>query len=160
MTVKQISVFMENKPGQLAAFTDVISKGGVNLKALSLAEAEDFGIVRVIVDDVYNATSVLKAEGYVFSITDVIAIEIPDEPGALNEMIHVFGDNGVNLEYMYAFAGKKAGVANMIFRVKDIEKVDGERLKELGATGVPLVGDLVKASFSDRAKYVHKLMEK
>ena len=131
MTVKQISVFMENKPGQLAAFTDTISKGGINLRALSLAEAEDFGIVRVIVDNVYNATAVLKEEHYVFSITDVIALEIPDTPGGLNQMIHVFGDNDVNLEYMYAFAGNKAGVANMIFRVKDVNKAI-EVLKEKG----------------------------
>ena len=135
MTVKQISVFLENKPGQLAAFTDVISKGGINLRALSLAEAEDFGIVRVIVDDVYNATAVLKAEHYVFSITDVIALEIPDTPGGLNQMIHIFGDNEVNLEYMYAFAGNKAGVANMIFRVKDIEKAM-DVLKAKGITPV------------------------
>lgn len=135
MTVKQISVFLENKPGQLAAFTDVISKGGINLRALSLAEAEDFGIVRVIVDDVYNATAVLKAEGYVFSITDVIAIAIPDIPGGLNQIIHVFGDNGVNLEYMYAFSSNKAGVANMIFRVKDVAKAI-DVLKDKGITPV------------------------
>lgn len=122
MTIKQISVFLENKPGRLADFTDVISKGGINLRALSLAEAEDFGIVRVIVDDVYNATSVLKNAGYVFSITDVVAVEIPDTPGGLNSVLHAFGDNGVNLEYMYAFAGNKAGVANMVFRVKNVEK--------------------------------------
>ena len=122
MIIKQISVFLENKPGRLADFTDIISKGGINLRALSLADAEDFGIVRVIVDDVYNATSVLKNAGYVFSITDVIAVEIPDTPGGLNAVLRAFGDSEVNLEYMYAFAGNKAGVANMVFRVKDVEK--------------------------------------
>ena len=142
MTVKQISVFLENKPGQLAAFTDAISKGNINLRALSLAEAEDFGIVRVIVDDVYNATAVLKAEGYVFSITDVIAVAIPDTPGGLNEIIHVFGDNDVNLEYMYAFSGKKAGVANMIFRVKDTAKA----VEVLKAKGIaPVTQEDLKA---------------
>ena len=142
MTVKQISVFLENKPGQLAAFTDVISKGGINLRALSLAEAEDFGIVRVIVDDVYNATSVLKEEGYVFSITDVIALAIPDTPGGLNQIIHVFGDNDVNLEYMYAFSGKEQGVANMIFRVKNIDKAM-DALKDKGIK--PVTQDDLKA---------------
>ena len=122
MIIKQISVFLENKPGRLADFTDVISQGGINLRALSLADAEDFGIVRVIVDGVYNATSVLKNAGYVFSITDVIAVEIPDTPGGLNAVLRAFGDSEVNLEYMYAFAGNKAGVANMVFRVKDVEK--------------------------------------
>ena len=142
MTVKQISVFLENKPGQLAAFTDVISEGGINLRALSLAEAEDFGIVRVIVDDVYNATAVLKEEHYIFSISDVIALEIPDTPGGLNQMIHIFGDNDVNLEYMYAFAGKKKGVANMIFRVKDVDKAIAV-LKDKGI--VPVTQDDLKA---------------
>lgn len=135
MTVKQISVFLENKPGQLAAFTDVLSKEKINLRALSLAEAEDFGIVRVIVDDVYNASAVLKAEGYVFSITDVVAIAIPDTPGGLNQCIHLFGDNGVNVEYMYAFSGSRVGVANMIFRVKELEKATAV-LKENGVMPV------------------------
>ena len=78
MTVKQISVFLENKPGKLADFTDVLSKNEIDMRALSLAEAEDFGIVRIIVDDVYNASTVLKDAGYVFSITKVLAVAIPD----------------------------------------------------------------------------------
>lgn len=74
MTVKQISVFLENKPGRLADFTDILSRNAIDMRALSLAEAEDFGIVRIIVDDVYNASTVLRDEGYVFSITKVLAV--------------------------------------------------------------------------------------
>ena len=119
MTVKQISVFLENKPGRLAEFTDVLSKNNIDMRALYLAEAEDFGIVRIIVDDVYNASTVLKDAGYVFSITKVLAVAIPDEPGGLSKVIRVLGDSSVNVEYMYAFITRKKGLAYMIFRVAD-----------------------------------------
>ena len=122
MTVKQISVFLEKKPGKLADFTDVLSKNEIDMRALSLAEAEDFGIVRIIVDDIYNASTVLKDAGYVFSITKVLAVAIPDEPGGLSKVIRTLGDNDVNVEYMYAFTTKKEGVAYMIFRVQDNKK--------------------------------------
>ena len=104
MTVKQISVFLENKPGKLAEFTDVLSDNKIDMRALSLAEAADFGIARVIVDDVYNASTILKDAGYVFSMTKVVAAVIPDEPGGLSHVIKTLGDSGVNIEYMYAFA--------------------------------------------------------
>ena len=122
MTVKQISVFLENKPGRLAEFTDVLSKNGIDLRALSLAEAEDFGIVRIIVDDVYKTSTVLKEANYVFSITKVLAVAIPDEPGGLSKVIRVLGDSDVNVEYMYAFITRKKGLAYMIFRVEDNHK--------------------------------------
>ncbi|MDO4305418.1 MAG: ACT domain-containing protein [Eubacteriales bacterium] len=122
MTVKQISVFLENKPGRLADFTEILSRHQIDMRALSLAEAEDFGIVRIIVDDVYNASTVLKDEGYVFSITKVLAVEMPDEPGALSGIIRVLGENDVNVEYMYAFTTRKKGSAYMILRVADNKK--------------------------------------
>lgn len=122
MTVKQISVFLENKPGRLAEFSDVLSQNDIDLRALSLAEAEDFGIVRIIVDDVYKTSTVLKDANYVFSITKVLAVAIPDEPGGLSKVIRVLGDNDVNVEYMYAFITRKKGLAYMIFRVEDNQK--------------------------------------
>lgn len=122
MTVKQISVFLENKPGRLAEFTDVLSENKIDMRALSIAEAADFGIVRIIVNDVYNASTVLKDSGYVFSITKVLAIEIPDEPGSLSKIIRVLGNNEINLEYMYAFTTRKKGYAYMIMRVEDNQK--------------------------------------
>lgn len=136
MNVKQISVFLENKPGKLADFTDVLSKHEIDMRALSLAEASDFGIVRIIVDDIYNASTILKDEGYVFSITKVLAVAIPDEPGGLAKVIRTLGDNGVNVEYMYAFTTRKAGVAYMILRVEDNAKA----VEVLKANGIKPVG--------------------
>ncbi|MDO5361235.1 MAG: ACT domain-containing protein [Eubacteriales bacterium] len=122
MTVKQISVFLENKPGRLSELTEVLSQNNIDMRALSLAEAADFGIVRLIVDDIYSASTVLKDADYIISITKVLAVEMPDEPGALSKAISVLGDNDVNIEYMYAFTTRKKGIAYMIFRVEDNEK--------------------------------------
>lgn len=122
MTVKQISVFLENKPSAMAAFTNVLSKNNIDMRALSLAEAADFGIVRIIVDDVYAAMQVIKDAGYVCSATKVLAVAIPDEPGGLAKVIQYLGENEINMEYMYAFTTRQKDVAYMIFRVKDNEK--------------------------------------
>ncbi|MBQ8055184.1 MAG: ACT domain-containing protein [Lachnospiraceae bacterium] len=132
MTVKQISVFLENRPGALAEFTKILEKSRIDLRALSLAESEDFGIVRVIVDDPFNTIQILKEEGYVCSITKVIAVEIEDKPGALVNMLNILGDNKVNLEYSYAFLAKKANSAFMVFRVADNDKA----IKVLTANGI------------------------
>lgn len=122
MTVKQISVFLENKPGQLRAFTEVLAKRGIDMRALSLADTRDFGIARLIVDDWNKADQVLREEGYVFSTTPVLAVAIPDEPGGLNRVLAILGDNGVNVEYTYAFITRKLDEAYMIFRVEDNDK--------------------------------------
>lgn len=122
MTVKQISVFVENKPGKLAALATDLSKQNINLRAISIAEASDFGVVRIIVDDTFNAVTVLKAADYICSITEVLAVEVKDEPGMLANMIAALGDADINLEYMYTILGKKSNVAYMIIRVNDNEK--------------------------------------
>ena len=119
MTAKQISVFLENKPGQLREFAMLLDRHQIDMRALSVAEAEDFGILRLIVDDPYKTACVLREEGYVFSITPVLALEIPDRPGSLVKVLGLLGDNGINLEYTYAFITRKAGSAYMIFRVAD-----------------------------------------
>lgn len=121
MAVKQISAFVENKPGQLAKFTEVLNNHGIDMRALSLAETEDFGIVRIITDDSYNTACVLKDEGYIFSITDVIAVEIPDTPGGLFKVLSVLEEKGINVDYTYAFTARKQNSAYMIFRVTDNE---------------------------------------
>ncbi len=122
MSVKQISVFLENKPGVMSGMTDVLAKNDVDMRALSLAESNDFGIVRIIVDDVYKATTVLKDEGFVHSVTPVLGVAIPDEPGGLNKVVQILGETGINVEYMYAFlGGQKAAHAYMIFRVPDLQ---------------------------------------
>lgn len=122
MTVKQISVFLENKPGKLSEFTEELYKGGINLRALSLAEASDFGIVRLLVDDNYKAATVIREAGYVYAMNDVLAVSMEDTPGALANAIRALGENGINLEYMYAFTSRQPGKANMVLRVEDNKK--------------------------------------
>lgn len=119
MSIKQISVFVENKPGAMGAMTSVLAEHQIDMRALSLAETKDFGIVRIIVDHVYNATTVLKDAGFVHTITPVVGAAIPDEPGGLNKVLEVLAAAGVNVEYMYAFLGGKSDHAYMIFRVED-----------------------------------------
>ena len=122
MSVKQISVFLENKPGVLNSMTEVLAKNNIDMRALSLAETNDFGIVRIIVDDVYSATTVLKEEGFVHSVTPVLGVAIPDEPGGLNKVVAVLMQEQINIEYMYAFlGGKNVDHAYMIFRVQDLK---------------------------------------
>ncbi|MBR1758532.1 MAG: ACT domain-containing protein [Lachnospiraceae bacterium] len=122
MSVKQISVFLENKPGTLNAMTNVLTKHNVDLRALSLAETTDFGIARFIVGNTLETVTILKEEGYISSLTPVIAAEIADKPGALNEVLQILTDNQINVEYMYASLGSKNGTAYMIFRVQDYKK--------------------------------------
>ena len=120
MNIKQISVFLENKPGSLNAMTHVLAENKVDMRALSLAETKDFGIARLIVDDLYKATTVLKDANYIHSITPVIGVAIPDEPGGLNKVLDALTEGQVNVEYMYAFlGGKNSNHAYMIFRVQD-----------------------------------------
>ena len=122
MNIKQISVFLENKPGALCAMTDILAKNHIDMRALSLAEASDFGIARIIVSDVYAATTILREEGLIHSVSPVLGVAIPDEPGGLNHVLRVLDKEGVDVEYMYAFlGGKSAEHAYMIFRVADID---------------------------------------
>ena len=123
MSIKQISVFLENKPGSLCAMTEVLAKHNVDMRALSLAETKDFGIARIIVDDIFDAAAVLTDEGYVHSVTPVLGVSVPDEPGGLHKVLKIISDAGINIEYMYAFlGGKEAEHAYMIFRVEDETK--------------------------------------
>lgn len=122
MTVKQISVFIENKAGKLAELTEYLQRNDIDMRALSIAETQDFGIVRIIVDDAYKTSCILKEAGYVVSITPVLAVEIPDEPGSLFKVLKALGDEGISLEYMYAFLTRKEATAYMVLRVEDNEK--------------------------------------
>ncbi len=135
MTVQQISVFVENKPGQLAEFSNILRKNDVDMRALSIAEAKDFGILRIIVDDSYRAACVLKEAGYVFSMTKVIAVAVPDEPGSLFNILDILKENGINLEYTYAFITRKTDTAYMIFRVADNDKA----IEALSSKGIRLI---------------------
>lgn len=119
MSVKQISVFLENRPGALEELTKALADNGIDMRAFSLAEASDFGIARIIVDDVYKTTTVLKSAGFVHSVSSVLAVALSDTPGGLNEILSVLTSAGINVEYMYAFLGNTPGKAYMVFRVHD-----------------------------------------
>ncbi|MBQ2699903.1 MAG: acetolactate synthase [Clostridia bacterium] len=120
MSLKQISVFVENKPGKMQHLTQVLADHNVDMRALSLAETSDFGIVRIIVDDVYAASTMLKEAGFIHNVTKVLGVAIPDEPGGLNKVLAVLNEAQINVEYMYAFlGGKNVDHAYMIFRVQD-----------------------------------------
>jgi len=136
MAIKQISVFLENKPGSLQEMTHVLADANIDLNALSLAETTDFGIVRIIVDDVYDTVHVLKDAGYVCSMTPVVVVQIPDVVGGLNKVLEALKGAGINLEYMYAsLGGKKTDSAFMILRVGDPEPAEAA----LRAAGVTIV---------------------
>ena len=125
MAIKQISVFLENKPGMLDAMTKVLADAGITLRAMSLAETKDFGIVRMIVDDVFDTATVLKDHDYISTMTSVVAVMIPDVVGGLNRVLTTLTKEQVNLEYMYStLAGNASGNAYMILRVEDVEKTE------------------------------------
>lgn len=120
MSLKQISIFVENKPGKMSDVTELLAAHHIDMRALSLAETTDFGIVRIIVDDVYKATTVLKDGGFIHNVTPVLGVAIPDEPGGLHRVLEVLKAAQINVEYMYAFlGGKTVDHAYMIFRVQD-----------------------------------------
>jgi hypothetical protein len=126
MSIKQISVFLENKPGRLQRMTSVLAAHKIDLRALSLAETKDFGIARIIVSDVMDAVTVLKDADFIASLTPVLAVEIPDETGGLDKLLKIFAEAGVNIEYMYAFLGKSDGNAYMIFRISDTKNAEAK----------------------------------
>ena len=122
MSVKQLSVFLENKPGTLNEMTSLLSHHNINMRALCLSETKDFGIARMIVNDVYEATNVLKNADFLAKFTPVLVYAVPDETGGLNKLLQAFTEADVNIEYMYAFAGKNH--AYMIFRVNDTKSAE------------------------------------
>jgi hypothetical protein len=122
MTVKQISVFLENKCGRLAAVTRLLAKAGVNIRALSIADTSDFGILRLIVDKPDQAYQVLKEHDFTVSTTEVIAVEMPDKPGGLARVLDILDQEKINLEYLYAFLGQSGHEALNIFRVEKIDE--------------------------------------
>ena len=134
MTVNQISVFIENKSGALAQITRELADAGVNMRALSIAETHDFGVLRFIADSEVKAASTLRSAGHVLSLTPVLAIVLPDEPGGLARMMTVLADAGIDVEYTYAFPTPRPGTACMVFRVPDNEAAE----KALADAGIAL----------------------
>jgi len=117
--VRQISVFVDNKPGKLAETMKIIKQCGVNIRALTLADTRDFGILRIIVNDTDKAVETLRKADYAVIVTEVIAISIPDAPGQLSRVLDVLGNDGVNLEYLYAFTGASDKAVSFVIRVDD-----------------------------------------
>ena len=122
MKVEQISVFLENKAGRLAEVARILGDNGVNIRALSLADTTDFGILRLIVNDRQKAKEVLKDAGFTVGITEVIAVEVDDAPGGLAKILTPLAENEINVEYMYAFVEKSRNKAVLIFKFENIEK--------------------------------------
>ncbi|MCM0081460.1 ACT domain-containing protein [Geomonas sp. Red32] len=122
MHVEQISIFIENKFGRLAEVTRILGDAGINIRTLSLADTSDFGILRLIVNDTEKAKLVLKEKGFTVSKTDVVAVEIPDRPGGLADILQALDKDGINVEYMYAFVERCGENAVMIFRFDETEK--------------------------------------
>lgn len=122
MKVQQISIFLENRAGRLNTVTRVLGDEKVNIRALSLADTSDFGILRLIVDQPDKAKTVLTAEGFTLTLTEVIAVEVPDQPGGLADVLALLSNAGVNVEYMYAFVEKATDKAVLVFRFDDTDR--------------------------------------
>lgn len=119
MSIKQLTVFVENRQGTMVSITETLSKHNINLRALSIAETEDFGILRLIVNDEETAEKVLRDEGYLIKITDIVAVKIGDAPGKLSEALGVLDANKINIEYLYAFMARTEKHAYVVIRVED-----------------------------------------
>jgi hypothetical protein len=125
MKITQISVFLENRKGRLYDVCALLGRNKVNIRALTIAETPEFGILRVIVDKPEEAKKLLKENDFVANITDIVAAEVPDKPGGLAEILKVLNDNGVNIEYMYGFVERTTEKAMMVFRFEDPDKAIG-----------------------------------
>ena len=132
MSIRQISVFLENRPGKLYELTGLLARHGIDMRALSIAEATDFGIARIIASDAEKCALALREGQFIAQFSDVLAFAVPDEPGGLHNLLSEFNAAQVNIEYMYAFLGGEPGRAYMIFRVTDTEAAE----KALTARGL------------------------
>lgn len=122
MSIKQLSIFVENKPGRLSAITQLLAKNNVDIKALSIADTRDFGILRLIVSNPDKAMEALKGESCTVSLTSVVGIAVKDVPGGLSDAMEILYSNNISVEYMYAYNGKKQDQAYVILRVDNNEK--------------------------------------
>ncbi len=130
MNLKQISIFLENKPGHLQNVLEILSQKNINILTLTIAEVSDFGILRLLLNKPDDALAALKNANVTCSVTDVLGIAIDDKPGSLLKAIKCFKNNNLNIEYMYAFTEKRNDKAIMIFRFENIEKAKDSLQKE------------------------------
>ena len=137
MHIHQISVFLENRSGQLAQITRTLAEQHINLRAISIAETADYGLARMIVDDAHKASAILLEQGNILSMTPVWAVEVPDRPAGLSDLLNVLADNRVDVEYMYSLFAGQDGHAYMVLRISDDEGF----LKALSGTDIQVVGN-------------------
>ena len=137
MSIKQLSVFAENKPGAIVEITDALAERGIDIRAMSIADTQNFGVLRLIVSDVNAARDVLREIECIVSVTDVVCVEMNDRPGSLADIIKLLATNGVNIEYMYAFVAVSREHAYTVFRVSDNARTE----KVLAAAGVKVAND-------------------
>ncbi len=137
MSIKQVSVFLENRPGKLFELTKLLAEHGIDMRALSIAEATDFGIARIIVNDADRCALALREGQFIAQFSDVLAFAVPDEPGGLHNLLSEFNAARVNIEYMYAFLSGEKGRAYMIFRVTDTAQAE-KTLAERGLQSLDL----------------------
>ena len=119
MAIKQLTVFVENKQGAVVSITDTLSKYNINIRALSIAETPEFGILRLVVNDDFTAEKILNEEGYLIKSTEVVGVKISDEPGKLSEALAVLDKNNINLEYLYVFMARTEKHAYVVLRVEN-----------------------------------------
>ena len=124
MAIKQLTVFVENKQGSLVSITKTLSENSINMRALSIAETQDFGMLRLIVDDTATAEKVLAAEGYLIKVTDVVGVKIGDAPGKLSGALSVLDEKKINMDYLYAFMARTDKHAYVVLRVEDNAKAE------------------------------------
>lgn len=135
MSVKQLSVFIENKKGSLSYVTSLLAENGIDLKAMSMADTKEYGIMRVIVDDVDKALDVLRGAGQTASVREVCSFAVPDRTGGLSEVLDILNRNDINVEYMYSYVNSAAGKAYMVTRTDDFDRAE----KVLLENGVELI---------------------
>ena len=137
MAIRQLSVLCKNEKGSLVKVLRVLSENSMNLKALSIADTEQYGILRILTSEPDRAKEILTGEGYTASLREVVAVSVPDEPGSLARVLTLFAENDINLEYMYSVIHGGLGRAGMVFRVDDNEKTE----KLLSAAGYRVLSE-------------------
>lgn len=137
MAIKQLTVFVQNKKGTVVSVTEILANNNINLRALSIAETQDFGILRLIVNDETAAEKVLRENGYLIKVIDVVGVKIGDEPGKLTAALGVLDRANVNVEYLYAFMARTEKHAYVVLRVEDNEEAE----EILASAGFKLISE-------------------
>jgi len=143
MKLTQISIFLENRKGRLYEVCSLLGKHKINIRALTVAESEQFGILRIVVDKPEETAAILKKNGFVASLTEIVAVEVADKPGGLAEILKVFSQSNINVEYMYGFVEKKSDKAMLVFRFDEPDKAIALlKKKKIKVIGRKEMGDL------------------